>query len=158
MAVQKTNDRQIFGDLIRSYRKTRGMAQCELAKRAHVPVPHLSQVESGQRPCGPALTSKLARALEITDKAELLRFYAAANLTLSASRRRTRTRLLSKMLLKTVENQLRKHAGPNLERVVFLAPAMSTVGTGKATSRPEYLMLDDGRKLFVAVTVENDAP
>jgi len=158
MALQTTTDRKAFGKLLKAYRQTQNMQQRELAKRAHVPIPHLCQLEGGQRPCGPALTNKLAAALRITDQKELFRFYAAGRKTMSLSRQKTMERMLVTHFLRAVESELRQHAGNKLEKVVFLS-SMSVAGSRKPRAADgTFLMLADGTRIFPALRIESPAP
>jgi len=61
-----------LGDRIKRYRKELGMSQADLARKAKVSAPYISELESGQgkRPSGEILL-RLADALEVTI-AELL--------------------------------------------------------------------------------------
>lgn len=55
---------------VKEYREKAGLSQAELARRAHVASPNLSQVENDQRVAWPKLRRRLARSLN-TSESEL---------------------------------------------------------------------------------------
>lgn len=129
------------------------MTQRELAKRARVPVPHLCQIEGGLRPCGPKLADRLFKALEITDRAELLRLMAAGNKTVSDRRRKTMARLQVTMFLRSVERQLQALAGEDFHKALFLS-SFSVAGASDRSKAPGvHLVLEDGTRISATLKV-----
>ncbi len=54
---------RLFADRLRELRRSRGMTQAELARRAEVSVTHLSELENAEIAPGIDLVDRLARAL-----------------------------------------------------------------------------------------------
>lgn len=54
---------RLFAERLRELRRSRGMTQAELARRAEVSVTHLSELENGDIAPGIDLVDRLARAL-----------------------------------------------------------------------------------------------
>jgi transcriptional regulator with XRE-family HTH domain len=86
-----------FGNLLRHWRRTRGVSQLELANRAGLSTRHLSFLETGR--CGPSRSSvlQLGRALDLpraeTDRLLLLAGHAGDWSRLSADAARVREQL-----------------------------------------------------------------
>ena len=53
---------------LRAYRKRQSLTQYELAKKSHIPQPHVSDMEAGKRSIGLIAAKKLALALGIDYK------------------------------------------------------------------------------------------
>src|SRR5262245_17710661 len=93
-----------FGNLLRHWRRTRGVSQLELANRAGVSTRHLSFLETGR--CGPSRGTvlQLGRALELpraeTDRLQLLSGHAGdwTRLAVDAGRVREQLGYLAPML------------------------------------------------------------
>ncbi|MGH3099284.1 MAG: helix-turn-helix domain-containing protein [Streptosporangiales bacterium] len=58
--------RQVNGAAVRALREALGIKQSDLATRAAISAPYLSNIEAGRKPAGPPLRRRLANALGVS--------------------------------------------------------------------------------------------
>ena len=86
LAVQKVDDKIIFGASVKAWRKRRGFSQEELAERADLHRTYISDVERGARNLSLESMTRLARALDISVAALFPAEFPEANTTGSWNR------------------------------------------------------------------------
>jgi transcriptional regulator with XRE-family HTH domain len=83
MATPATRQAEAFAALLRYHRHRQNLTGSQLEKKAKLPPSHISQIETGSRPCGVKLALRLSTALGLKDQ-EQRRFLLAAAMTTQA--------------------------------------------------------------------------
>jgi transcriptional regulator with XRE-family HTH domain len=80
MTTTADRTRKAFASLLRHHRLQQGLTGRQLDKKARLPFSHVSQIETGSRPCGVQVATRLAAALQLTE-VDKRRFLLSAAMT-----------------------------------------------------------------------------